>query len=72
MDSNEFRYTIYLGEAKKTFTHISMYQNKEIQNQLLAVKSFKEFQKQRNDSSLEVGEKIEMIELAGASYDIFN
>ncbi len=30
MDSNKFRYTIYLGEDKKTFTHISMYQNKEI------------------------------------------
>jgi hypothetical protein len=72
MDSNQFRYTIYLGEDKKTFTHISMYQNKEIQTKLLAVESFKSFQQQRNNSGLEVGEKIEMMELAGSSYEIFN
>jgi hypothetical protein len=71
MDSNEFRSTIYFGEDKKTFTHISMYQNKEIQNELLAIASFKSFQKQRNDSGLEAAEKIEMMELAGASYEVF-
>jgi hypothetical protein len=71
LNSNEFRYTVYLGDNKKTFTHISMYQNKEIQTKLLAVESFKSFQQQRTDSGLEVAEKIEMMELAGASYGIF-
>lgn len=68
--SNDFRYTIYIGEDKKTFTHISMYQSETIQKQLLAVVSFKSFQQQRNDSGLEVAEKVEIMELIGASYDI--
>ncbi len=71
INSNDFRYTAYLGEDKKTFIHISMYQNEAIQKQLLAIESFKSFQKQRNESGLEVGEKIEVMELAGASHDIF-
>ena len=49
-----------------------MYQNKQIQNQLLAVSSFKSFQQQRNESRLEVAEKIEMMELIGVSYDAFS
>lgn len=70
--SSEFRYIVYLGDDGKTFIHLSMYQNESIQKQLLAVESFKLFQKQRNGSSLEAAEKIEMMELVGASYDIFN
>ncbi|GAB3221255.1 hypothetical protein [Spirosoma arcticum] len=72
IDSTDFRYIAYIGEDGKTFTHISMYQHEEIQKQLLAVASFKAFQKERNESGLEADEKIEMITLAGASYDIFN
>ena len=67
--SSEFRYIVYLGDHGQTFIHLSMYQNESIQKKLLAVESFKLFQKQRNDSSLEAAEKIEMIELVGASYN---
>lgn len=69
--SNDFRYIVYKGDDKKTFTHISMYQNEAIQKELLAVQSFKSFQQQRNNSGLEKSELIEIMELAGASYDIF-
>lgn len=72
INSNDFRYIVYLGDDKKTFTHISMYKNEVIQKELLAVKSFKSFQEQRNNSSLEISENIEIMELVGASYDIFN
>jgi hypothetical protein len=72
IESNDFRYIAYLGEDQKTFTHISIYQNKAIQKQLLAVDSFKSFQQLRNESGLEMEEKIEMMELVGASYNIFN
>lgn len=71
INGNNFRYMAYLGEDKKTFTHISMYQNEAIQRQLLAIESFKSFQKQRNESGLEVAEKVEAMELVGASFDIF-
>ena len=69
--SNDFRYIVYIGDDKKTLTHISMYQNEAIQKELLAVQSFKSFQQQRNNSSLEISKNIEIMELAGASYDIF-
>lgn len=72
INSNDFRYVVCVGEDGKTFTHISMYQNEVIQKQLLAVESFKSFQQQRNGSRLEIAEKVEMMELVGASHDIFN
>ncbi len=64
--SNDFRYIAYVGEDGKTFTHISMYQNEAIQKQLLAVEYFKSFQKQRNESGLEMAEKVEIMQLIGA------
>lgn len=42
-----------------------MYQNEVIQNQLLAILSLKSVQKQRNEIDLEVGEKVEVMELGG-------
>lgn len=71
INSNEFRYIAYVGEDGKTFIHISMYKNEAIQKQLLAVKSFKLFQQQRNECGLEVWQKVEMMELVRASYNIF-
>ena len=55
----------HIGNGQ-TFTHISMYQNEEIQKQILAVESFKLFQKQRNEIGLEVAEKVEIMQLIGA------
>lgn len=70
--SNDFRYIAYIGVDKKTFIHISMYKNEIIQKELLAVQSFKSFQEQRNNSGLIISETVEVMELVGASYDIFN
>ncbi len=72
MNSTDFRYTAYLCADDKTFVHLSHYQNDEIQKQLLAVPSFKSFQKQRDDSGLEVSPKIEMMQLIDTSFNIFN
>lgn len=72
MNSNDFRYTAYLCADGKTFVHLSHYQNEEIQKQLLDVPSFKSFQKQRDDSGLEISPKIEMMQLVETSFHIFN
>ena len=48
-----------------------MYQNEEIQKQLLAVESFKSFQKHRNESGLEAAEKIETMQLIGVVGNFF-
>ena len=71
MDNKNFRYTTYLCADGKTFVHLSHYQNKEIQKQLLAVPSFVSFQKQRDDSGLENQSQIEMMHMVASSQDIF-
>jgi hypothetical protein len=68
---NDFHYTSYLCEDGKTFVHLSHYQNKEIQKQLLEVRSFLSFQKQRDDSGLESKPQIEVMHLVASSRDIF-
>ena len=65
------RYTAYVGADGKTFNHIAVYQNEEAQKTLFALESFQSFQKQRDESGLEVAPNIEELKLASASYNIF-
>lgn len=64
------RYVAYRGEDGKTFTHIASYTNETSQKDLLELDVFKSFQQQR-DEHLEVAPKVEVMELAAASYDLF-
>lgn len=72
MNSNEFRYTVFLGDDGKTFIHLSMYQNEAIQKRLLDVPLFKSFQQQRDESGLEVEPAIEVMKFVASSHDIFS
>jgi hypothetical protein len=65
------RYIAYLGEDGKTFTHVASYQNDEVQKTLFALESFKSFQRQRDESGLEVQPKVETVEVVAASYPVF-
>jgi hypothetical protein len=65
------RYTAYVGADGKTFNHFAVYQNEEAQKTLFALESFQSFQKQRDESGLEVAPNIEELKLASASYNIF-
>lgn len=69
-NTEEFQYNVYVGEDKKTFTHLSHYKNKDIQEVLLNVPSFLSFQQQRDESGLEKSPVIEMLDLLTASQDI--
>nr|WP_121271206.1 hypothetical protein [Pedobacter schmidteae] len=62
----DIRYSIYLGEDGKTFTHLSLYQNVEAQNTFLELESFKFFQKERDESGLEMEPNIEVLNLLAA------
>lgn len=62
----DIRYSIYLGEDGKTFTHLSLYQNVEAQNIFLELESFKFFQKERDESGLEMEPNIEVLNLVAA------
>ncbi|MCR6638261.1 MAG: hypothetical protein NVV82_04520 [Sporocytophaga sp.] len=72
LNAEDFRYNVYESEDGKTFMHLSHYRNEAIQKELLNVPSFKSFQKQRDESGLEVEPKIEVLNMVGAAHLIFN
>lgn len=59
--NTDVRYSIYLGEDGKTFTHISLYNNEVAQENFLEMESFKAFQQQRDESGLEAEPSIEVL-----------
>jgi hypothetical protein len=65
LDTKKFSYNVYTKSDGKTFVHLSVYNSKEAQTELLNVESFKLFQQKRDDSGL-VGEPgIEVLEWVG-------
>jgi hypothetical protein len=69
IDKN-FLYNVYLEEDGLTFLHVSMYENEEVQQQILTVPSFLQFQKERDDSGLNGTHKIEALTLMGSSLSL--
>ena len=59
--NTDVRYSIYLGEDGRTFTHISLYSSETAQEQFLDMPSFKAFQQQRDESGLEAEPSIEVL-----------
>lgn len=72
LNNPSIRYISYLGADGKTFTHVATFDNDAAQQQFLALPSFQSFQQQRDGSGLEAPESLEFLELAAASYDIFD
>ncbi|MCF0052577.1 hypothetical protein LXM25_21075 [Dyadobacter sp. LJ53] len=72
LSGNDFRYNVYLLNDGKTFVHLSHFKNSEIQNKVLNVPSFKEFQRQRDESGLNNTHKLEEWSLVAATTDILN
>jgi hypothetical protein len=62
-----FLYNVYLQEDGLTFLHIAMYENEEVQNEILNVPSFLQFQKERDESGLNNSQTIETLKLIGSS-----
>lgn len=48
LDSSKFRYSIFSDSEGSTFTHLSEYADKTIQQELLNVPSFLKFQQERD------------------------
>ncbi len=69
LDNTQFLYSIFQSEDHKTFTHISQYANKDIQQVLLNTQSFLYFQEQR-DKNLASGPRIEALNFIGSSKEI--
>ncbi|OCK52694.1 hypothetical protein BA768_11295 [Chryseobacterium sp. CBo1] len=65
LDHTKFEYKVFVKEDGVTFVHFSNYENEEVQNTVLNIPSFKEFQKLRDESGLNDSHKIEILQSVG-------
>lgn len=70
LDNSKFTYVVYLKDDGVTFTHASNYADEQIQQDVLHVPSFLEFQKKRDESGLNNSHKVELLEYIGSSKEI--
>lgn len=68
MNTDDFQYDVYMLEDAETFVHISSYANAEIQQMILNTPSFKEFQKQRDESGLTKPHNLEVLSIIASSH----
>ena len=68
LNPSDFKYEVFLCDDGITFLHLSSYKNEEIQNYILNVPSFKNFQKERDESGLNNSHNFEMLEHIGSSF----
>lgn len=67
MKDNKFSYTVLLKDDGVTFVHISQYENETVQQQILNVPSFLEFQRKRDESGLNNSHKVDVLQFIGSS-----
>lgn len=70
-NSAGIRYAVHLGDDGKTFHHVAAYTNDDAQKLLLELPAFLSFQKQRDDSGLEVAPSIDFVKWSAFSHDPF-
>jgi quinol monooxygenase YgiN len=70
MHTSKFLYHVYVKEDGLTFVHVSMYENSEIQQQILNTPSFLAFQKQRDESGLIAAPVVEILKHLGSSLSL--
>ena len=68
MSSSDFQYNVYLQDDGVTFVHLSSYADKETQDKVLNVPSFKAFQQKRDESGLNDSHKVAVLEFIGSSH----
>ena len=65
LDQSKFEYKVFVKEDGVTLVHISNYENEEVQNMILNIPSFKEFQRLRDESGLNDSHKVEILQSVG-------
>jgi hypothetical protein len=61
LDQKKFEYKVFVKEDGVTFVHFSNYENEAVQNEVLNIPSFKEFQRLRDESGLNDSHKVEFL-----------
>lgn len=67
LDTQKFRYEVFTKEDGVTFVHFASYHNETVQNEILNVPSFKEFQRLRDESDLDGTHKLEVLNFVGSA-----
>lgn len=67
MQTSRFLYHVFLKEDGVTFVHLAMYENADVQKDVLATPSFVYFQQQRDQNADEEVVKIENLQHLGSS-----
>lgn len=67
LDNTQFIYNVFLKIDGVTFVHISSYQNEKMQQQILNVPSFLEFQEKRDQSGLNGSHGVSIMDFVDAS-----
>ena len=67
LDQNKFNYKVLLNPDGQTFTHISHYENVDMQQEILNEPSFLDFQKQRDGSGLDGSHQVQVLEYIGSA-----
>ncbi|SOD13250.1 hypothetical protein [Pedobacter xixiisoli] len=70
MLASRFLYHVYIKEDGLTFVHVSMYENEEVQQQVLNTASFVIFQQKRDESGLLEAPVIENLNHLGSSLSL--
>lgn len=65
--NSKFLYHVYAKDDGLTFVHVSMYENEDIQNEVLNVPSFVTFQQERDEKGLVAAPVIENLSHLGSS-----
>lgn len=72
LNTSNFQYTVYTKEDGVTFVHHSTYKDEKTQTELLSIPSFKDFQKQRDESGLNNTHKVELLTCIGSVNETLN
>ena len=67
LESNEFRYNVYMKADGQTFVHLSHFDNEVVQQNILNTPSFKQFQLDRDTLGLVSQPRIEEMTFIGAT-----
>lgn len=71
LDTSEFEYRVFLKEDGTTFVHSSSYSNEVVQDKILNVPSFLEFQQRRDVNGLDKSHRVEILKYIGGTKSTF-
>jgi quinol monooxygenase YgiN len=70
LNTKDFRYEVFTKDDGVTFVHSSSYRDEKVQDEVLNVPSFKEFQRLRDESGLDGTHQVEILDFVNSATEI--